>query len=61
LILHWDGTRRKHVASPSPSASSNILMSVPATSARNAWVVVGSASGAVLFVYWNGASWKQVS
>jgi hypothetical protein len=36
-------------------------MSMAATSARNAWVVVGSASGAVLFVYWNGTSWKQVS
>jgi hypothetical protein len=36
--LHWNGTRWKHVPSPSPSPFSE-LFGVAATSSRHAWAV----------------------
>jgi hypothetical protein len=62
LVLHWNGTRWKRVASPSPGSASNDLSGVAASSAR-AWAVGAYASGGrekTLILHWNGTAWKHV-
>jgi hypothetical protein len=70
LILHWNGHRWSHVASPDPSASANYLRSVSATSAANAWAVgqyCASGCGTegpvirALILHWNGHRWSRVA
>jgi hypothetical protein len=67
LVLHWNGTAWKRVASPSPgvSADANALYGVAAVSASNAWAVgyFRTSSGApqTLILHWNGTAWKQVA
>jgi hypothetical protein len=63
LILHWNGTRWAHVASPSPGHS-NELFGVGATSASNAWAVGLATNGTAnqtLVLHWNGRRWRQVA
>ena len=58
LILHWNGTSWKQVASPSPTAD-NGLFGVAATSASNAWAV-GFTGTSTLILAWNGNKWARV-
>jgi hypothetical protein len=63
LILHWNGTAWKQVASPSPGGDAT-LAAVTATSSSNAWAVgrsLQSSGDKSLILHWNGASWKQVA
>jgi alpha-tubulin suppressor-like RCC1 family protein len=66
LILHWNGTAWKRVASP-VKARSGALTGVAATSARNAWAVgcAGDCFGTAanprtLILHWNGSAWKRL-
>jgi len=66
LITRWNGTRWVRVPSPNPggtgSGSRNVLVSVAATSATNAWAVgyyVNSTSNGPVILHWNGTAWKQ--
>jgi hypothetical protein len=60
MIVRWNGTAWKHVASPSPAGNS-LLTAVTATSARNAWAVGYTRnSDKTLIVRWNGTAWRQV-
>jgi hypothetical protein len=58
LILRWNGTSWKPVASPSPT-NDNDLRGVAATSTKNAWAVGFTATG-TLILAWNGTSWARV-
>jgi hypothetical protein len=61
LILHWNGTAWKKVASPTPGGDAT-LTAVTATAANNAWAVgrsFRSTGDKSLILHWNGASWKQ--
>jgi len=63
LILHWNGTAWKKVASPTPAGGAT-LAAVTATSSSNAWAVGRSFSSTrdmSLILRWNGTSWKQVA
>jgi len=42
LIVRWNGSSWRKVASPSPGPSGNVLSGVAATSASDAWAVGGS-------------------
>ena len=55
LILHWNGSSWRRVASPSP-ASYSTLTGISATSASNAWAV-GYAGSRTVILHWNGRSW----
>ena len=59
LILHWNGTRWRRVASPSPGSFPG-LAGVAATSASNAWAVGGTSVG-TLILHWNGTKWTHVA
>jgi hypothetical protein len=67
LILHYNGTRWRQVASPSPGGRFNDLNGVSAVSARDAWAVgydAGGGSSPVdrsLVLHWNGRSWRSVA
>ena len=66
LILHWNGTAWKKVASPNAGspADNQVLASVTATSAGNAWAVGSYNIGAIaqtLILHWNGTAWKKVA
>src|SRR6266704_3562035 len=66
LILRWNGTAWKQVASQNPGGSShdNVLAAVAATSAGNAWAVGRYFNGTAyrtLILHWNGTAWKQVA
>jgi hypothetical protein len=59
MIVRWNGSTWKHVASPSPAGGS-VLTAVTATSASNAWAVGYTRnSEKTLIMRWNGTSWKQ--
>jgi hypothetical protein len=60
MIVHWNGTAWKYVASPSP-ASNSVLAGVTATSAGDTWAV-GYTRNAyrTLIERWNGTAWQQV-
>ena len=70
LILHWNGKAWKQVPSPNPVTVSsnkltwNILQSVAATSAGNAWAVgyneEALKGSKTMILRWNGKAWKQV-
>jgi hypothetical protein len=65
LVLHWDGSGWRVVASPSPgTAGLNSLSAVAANSSTDVWAV-GSYlstgnSGQVLIERWNGSTWNIV-
>jgi hypothetical protein len=60
MIVRWNGTTWKDVASPSPAGNS-VLTAVAATSARNAWAVgYTRGSGKTLIAHWDGAAWRRV-
>ena len=60
MIVHWNGTAWKYVASPSP-ASNSVLAAVTATSASNTWAVGYTRNRyRTLIERWNGTAWKQV-
>jgi hypothetical protein len=68
LVLHWNGTAWKQVASPSPGGSSDTdseLLSVAATSSANAWATGTFLNAShliqTLTLHWNGTSWKHVA
>src|SRR5437667_108074 len=58
LIVRWNGTSWKQVATPAPTGS--VLSSVAATSATNAWAVGQTGAGKTLIERWNGTAWAQV-
>jgi len=58
LIERWNGSSWARV--PSPAAA--LLVSVTATSARDAWAVGFSSGGATgIIEHWNGSSWACLS
>lgn len=59
LILHWDGTSWRQVASPNMVGGANQLSSIAAISADDIWAV-GSAGVAPLALHWNGNAWSVV-
>jgi hypothetical protein len=64
-IVHWNGSRWRHVPSPSPSpGTSSALDAVGASSAGNAWAVGMAFTGSAdktLILHWNGRTWKRVA
>src|SRR5215475_1181533 len=63
LIVHWNGSAWKRVASPTPAGSAD-LFAVTATSSSNAWAVgdMHIATGErTLALHWNGHAWKQTT
>jgi len=65
ILQHWNGKSWAMVTSPNPGSATNVLYSVAATSATNAWAV-GSYAGATtadrtLIEHWNGKTWAIVS
>jgi hypothetical protein len=63
VILHWNGSKWKHVTSPNPSTLLNILLAVKATSASNAWAVGYYYDGSheeTFITHYNGHSWTKV-
>lgn len=66
LVLHWNGTAWKDVATPDPAgaAANNSLTSVAVRSARNAWAVGSYNKGRTtqtLALHWTGTVWKQLA
>jgi hypothetical protein len=66
LILHWNGTAWRAVASPDPggAARDNALTAVAVVSARDAWAVGyyrNASHDQTLVLHWNGAAWQRVS
>jgi hypothetical protein len=69
LILHWDGKTWAQVSSPNPAGSggghSNVLQSVTATSAGDAWAAGWTGEplkgGKNMILHWDGKTWAQVS
>jgi hypothetical protein len=66
LILHWNGRRWAHVASPSPGAPTRFsgLSGVAAASATSVWAVgafFNGTAGQALIEHWNGRRWGQVA
>jgi hypothetical protein len=61
LILHWNGTGWKRVASPATHGNAVLLTGVAATSASNAWAagIAGTTRGGPFILHWNGASWRR--
>jgi hypothetical protein len=63
LIVHWNGTGWKRVASPSPPPAQYGpygLIGVAATSPTNAWAVGSGADNKSVILQWNGVKWSQV-
>lgn len=63
LVLHWNGTAWKQVASPNPGTRANELTAVGASSA-SAWAVGSYSSSTTqktLVLRWNGTAWKRVA
>ncbi len=66
LVLHWDGTAWKRVASPNGRSNENYLNAVAATSPGNAWAIGeyyirGGTADRTLVLRWDGAAWKRVA
>ena len=65
LIEHWDGTQWSVIASPTPTAGSNGLNGVAATSAKNIWAVGSQADSSntshTLIEHWDGTQWSIVT
>ncbi len=66
LILHWNGSTWKPVASPNPGGTGkdNYLFAVAATAARDAWAVGEIVAGTgiqTLILHWNGSKWARVA
>lgn len=63
LILRWNGTSWKQVASPNPGGAGGAsLNGVSTLSATSAWAVGDyGASGLSFILHWDGTSWKRVA
>lgn len=66
LVLHWNGSHWKRIASPNVGGDStgNALTGIAAASARDIWAVgyYGTVSGDLpLVLHWNGKRWKVVT
>jgi hypothetical protein len=67
LILHWNGSAWKRVASldPGGSAADNVLYGVTATSSSDAWIAGAYRDTAnvyqTLVARWNGTVWQQAA
>lgn len=65
LVEHWNGSKWKIVARPSPGTAGNNLSSVVALNTNNVWAV-GSTNNTggysqTLIEHWNGSAWSIVS
>lgn len=60
LIFRWNGSAWKRAPSPSDGSNGGALVSVVATSGRNAWAVGNNFNdeAQTLIVAWNGRAWK---
>jgi hypothetical protein len=64
LILRWNGTAWKRQQSPNPSAGTNWLKGVAATSSTNAWAVGSHNANAMwdsFVLHWDGTTWTSQS
>lgn len=68
LIMHYDGSQWKVVASPNVKASSNHLGGITAISAHDVWAVgqygdsdKGAGETKTLVEHWNGSRWSIVA
>ncbi|HMA37190.1 MAG TPA: S-layer homology domain-containing protein [Chloroflexia bacterium] len=65
LVLHWDGTAWRLVASPNGTGDANWLAGVAAVAANDAWAVgaTGTSGGSTqsLIAHWNGTTWTPVA
>src|ERR1019366_9021158 len=59
LILHWDGTSWKQVASPNPENDFTYLTGVSGNWAVGFYPL--SNPQKTLILHWDGTSWKQVT
>jgi hypothetical protein len=59
LILHFNGTRWRRVASPALGGGQAILAGVTAISPHNAWAA-GSIGNKSLIEHWNGTAWTRL-
>jgi hypothetical protein len=59
LILHFDGTAWRRVASPAVRAPQVVLADVTALSPHDAWAVGGTHSNTVI-ERWNGTAWRRL-
>src|SRR5262249_3129440 len=62
LTLHWNGTIWQKVPSSNAGSGKNVLLTVAATSATNAWAVgtAGGTTGGTLVEHWEGKTWTGV-
>jgi hypothetical protein len=65
LILRWNGSSWRIVASPNLGSNANILHDVDALSSTDAWAVglgdsTSLSSGHTLILHWNGRRWSVV-
>jgi len=65
LAEHWNGTAWTQAKTPNPGTGDNVLSSVAATSAGNAWAVGSYDTGPgteprALAEHWNGTAWTRV-
>jgi hypothetical protein len=65
LIVHWNGTAWRQVASPTPDNGFLQLNGVSADSATDAWAVgyydVPGGQITSLILHWNGSGWTQMA
>jgi hypothetical protein len=64
LIVHWNGTSWKHVASPNVGTSSSYLSGVGMTPKSPPWAVgeyIGNTGTLTLTERWNGSRWRVVA
>jgi hypothetical protein len=59
LILHFNGTAWRRVASPAAGGTFALLADVTAISPHNAWAA-GDAGDKTLIEHWNGTAWRRV-
>jgi len=68
LTLHWNGSTWSTVTSPNPAGTGtndvNVLASVSAIAASNAWAVgsyTNSGGTRTLILHWDGSAWNRVA
>jgi hypothetical protein len=58
-VLHWNGSKWRHVSAPDPGTSNDDLLGVDASGSADAWAG-GEGPKGPLLLHWNGSKWKNV-